>query len=319
MPFFAPWTAAPDFLGASEAGAGLNLTRQQMLERAQEHQEQLAASAALEHDRLSQQNAGLIAGQQQDNAANALKAAALKQQGILGTQKLQNESGSTNARDALEKAKTDAITKQQGITSNLKTIAIQAAAQLKAQNPAISNAEIISRFPMLENKDIPESPRAAPRSLKEALEFTPTMQNLIFKGALGSGGTNYDNAVDTLNRYRGQFQPQSDSAPTPDNSTPPTAADALTPPSPQPSQTLLPPLPESGRSNFSGGQMLGSSQPTPLPAGALMRFGSNETIGQPAAPSPAPDAAAPPITATNPKTGEKMILQNGKWQPIPQQ
>ena len=239
-----------------------------MLEQAQEHAESLAAESSLERDRLNAQQQNIARQQNNVSAANALREAALKQQGLLGTQRIQNESDSISARSALDQAKTDALNKKNNTDSNLKTMSIQAAAQMKSQNPSISDAELISRFPMLSPKDIPPSPRVATGGVgKVSPLFPPGVQDQLFKQLLvnSQGGTNTDEAVSGLKRY--MTPPPTGTATAPDSNVT-SAADALT-------------------------------QPTAQSVDQL----------------PNPDEA--PITATNPKTGEKLIFQQGQWQPIP--
>lgn len=60
-----------------------------------------------------------------------------------------------------------------------------------------------------------------------------------------------------------------------------------------------------------------TKNPEPHPTDFLTPAASTLTTGAETAAPETP--AAPSATATNPKTGEKLIFQNGQWQPMPQQ
>lgn len=262
MVFIPSWENPPDFLGASEAGARLNLSRQQILEQANEHAESLAAESALAHDRLSQQAAQRTQQVNQENAANALRTAALKQQGLLGFQRLQNESNSTSARDSLEKAKTDALTNK----------------------PVFANTGngLFTIDPVTKQwTKVPGTSRPAPTKYENQPTYIPPVAAKDADITPASGGS------------WNPFNWDAGATPAVTNSPAISAA---------PGHWYNKRVPIAEPSDD-------DSAPQPA-ANALI---------PPAAPSPAPDTTAPPITATNPKTGEKMILQNGKWQPIPQQ
>lgn len=109
MPFVAPWLVPPNYLEASESGGRLGLSRDQMLSDASLRAAEIAARSA---------EAGAALGQRdKENAANlALEYARLKQAGLLGTQKLNNQENALNqressltAREELDKAKADAL------------------------------------------------------------------------------------------------------------------------------------------------------------------------------------------------------------------
>jgi len=105
MPTIVPWLQPPDFIGAARAGAELGLSEAQMHQQAAEH----AADLALKRDELSasmsQAASAQRSHQEQQQAALALREEALKQQGLLGQGRLQQESDEASARNELEKAK----------------------------------------------------------------------------------------------------------------------------------------------------------------------------------------------------------------------
>lgn len=125
MATFAPWLTPPNFQEALESGARLGLSRQQMLQEAAEH----AAQLNLEASRLSQEggeeNANRAERQTNEQAANALRTAALQQSGLLGEQKnantaaaLEQRGGALDAREALDQARAEALERQKPIFSN---------------------------------------------------------------------------------------------------------------------------------------------------------------------------------------------------------
>ena len=230
--FVPSWLNPPDFLGASESGARLGLTRAQMLEQAQEHADSLSASAALERDRLASENARASAAQaenqKQFTAAQALKEAQLKQGGLLGSQRIQNQADAISAAAGLDAARIDALNRQ-GVQktkdAHFQDISRQAAAQYKTDNPNVSNAELMSRFPMAfkSNSEIPTVPKAPvikPQTLPLGI------QGQMFKQLLenSSGGTNVDEAISGLKKY---INPPATETETPDTEAP--AADSLQP------------------------------------------------------------------------------------------
>ena len=178
-----------------------------MLEQAQEHAESLAAESSLERDRLNAQQQNIARQQNNVSAANALREAALKQQGLLGTQRIQNESDSISARSALDQAKTDALNKKNNTDSNLKDdVHSGGGSNEVSKNPSIfQTRNWISRFPMLSPKrhsavakgfnwrrwkSFAAIPAGSSRPIIQATSW------LILKA-----GTNTDEAVSGLKRY----------------------------------------------------------------------------------------------------------------------
>lgn len=125
MSVIAPWLSPQDFIGASSAGSRAGLSMLQMIQDAKDK----AAALALQRDELAsrgdQQNADRAQRGSEEAAANALRYAQLKQEGVLGTQKLQNQAtaldqreGNLTAREALDNAKAEALQRQKPIFSN---------------------------------------------------------------------------------------------------------------------------------------------------------------------------------------------------------
>jgi hypothetical protein len=201
-----------------------------MLEQAKEHADSLASAAALERDRLASENARASAAQaenqKQFTAAQALKEAQLKQAGLLGSQRIQNQADAISAAAGLDKARIDSLNRagvQKTKDAHFQDISRQAAAQYKTDNPNVSNAELMSRFPMAfkSNSEIPTVPKAP---VIKPQTLSPGIQGQMFKQLLqnSSGGTNVDEAISALNKFRNP--PAADVAPQ-DTSAP--AADAL--------------------------------------------------------------------------------------------
>jgi len=231
MAYSAPWLTPPDFLGASESGTRLGLQQQEMLRQSQEHAEQLAATAALEHDRLAASANENAQQQRQFNAAQALKEAQMKQAGLLGGERIQNQADAISAASGLDKARVDALNRQgvqKSQDSHFQDISRQAAAEYKTAHPETSNADLMSRFPMAfkSNGQIPTVPK--PPVVKPPAPFlSPGIKDLMFKQLLAnsSGGTNIDEAISGLNKYANP--PAAEAAP---EAAPASAADALQPP-----------------------------------------------------------------------------------------
>jgi hypothetical protein len=226
--FVAPWLQPPDFLGASEAGTRLGLQQQEMLRQSQEHADQLSATAALERDRLAASANENAQQQRQFAAAQALKEAQMKQAGLLGSERVQNQADSVSAAAELDKSREGALDRagvQKGKDAHFQDISRQAAAEYKTAHPETSNAELMSRFPMAfkSNSEIPTVPKA-PIVKPPAPMLTPGIKDMLFKQLLtnSSGGTNVDEAISGLNKYASP--PAAEAAP---EAAPASAADAL--------------------------------------------------------------------------------------------
>jgi hypothetical protein len=244
MATIAPWLTPPDFLGASEAGARLGLSRQQMLEQADEH----AADLALRADELRSNNSQVQAAQQQKqnqfNAGLQLRQAALKQQGLLDGERLQDEEGRTSAISALDAARTDALNRKKTLDSSnsrIRDLSLQNLPDLMASHPDMTKAEILHRFPLLKSSDVPA---VRPVKIPPAQSLPPGVQDQLFRQLLANsaGRTNVDDAISGLKRYT---TPASDESPAPSE---PSAAESLTAPTPAQSslhdfRTPAPPSP----------------------------------------------------------------------------
>jgi hypothetical protein len=231
MPYAAPWLTPPDFLGASEAGTRLGLQQQEMLRQSQEHADQLSATAALERDRLAASANENAQQQRQFAAAQALKEAQIKQAGLLGSERVQNQADAISAASGLDKARIDSLNRQgvqKSQDSHFQDISRQAAAEYKAAHPETSNADLMSRFPMAfkSNAEIPTVPKS-PVVKPPAPVLTPGIKDMLFKQLLtnSSGGTNVDEAISGLKKYT--TDPAAEAAP---EAAPASAADALQPP-----------------------------------------------------------------------------------------
>ena len=229
--FVAPWLQPPDFLGASEAGTRLGLQQQEMLRQSQEHADQLAATAALERDRLAASANENAQQQRQFAAAQALKEAQMKQAGLLGSERVQNQADSVSAAAELDKSREGALDRagvQKGKDAHFQDISRQAAAEYKTAHPETSNADLMSRFPMAfkSNASIPTVPKALVVK-PPAPMLTPGIKDMLFKQLLtnSSGGTNVDEAISGLKKYT--TDPAAEATP---EAAPAPAADALQPP-----------------------------------------------------------------------------------------
>lgn len=204
MPYEASWLRAPDYLGASEAGARLGLSRQQMLEQADQH----AAELALRADELRAENSRASSQRMQEqnnfNAGLDLRRAALKQQGLLGGERLQDEESRTSAISGLDQARTDALNRKglsDSVNSRVRQTSLQNLPELMAAHPEMTKAEIFASFPMLKPGDIPNPVKPAVKPVKPL--FPQGVQDQLFKQLLANsrGGTNVDDAVSGLKRY----------------------------------------------------------------------------------------------------------------------
>lgn len=125
MAQIASWLLPTDVLGAIQGGARIGLSREQMIQDAKDK----AAALALQRSELAargdQENADRAQRGSEEAAANALRYAQLKQEGVLGGQRLQNQAtaldqreGNLTAREALDNAKAEALQRQKPIFSN---------------------------------------------------------------------------------------------------------------------------------------------------------------------------------------------------------
>jgi hypothetical protein len=115
----------PDFIGAASAGSRAGLSMLQMIQDAKDKAAALALQRSEIASRAESEGANRAQRGSEDAAANALNYAQLKQQGILGTQKLQNQAtaldqreGNLTAREALDNAKAESLQRQKPIFSN---------------------------------------------------------------------------------------------------------------------------------------------------------------------------------------------------------
>jgi hypothetical protein len=105
MAVVVPWLQPPDFIGAARSGAQIGLSEADMHQQAAEH----AAELALKRDQLSAEMSHLAsenqARREQQNAALELRREVLKQQGLLGSERNQNQADALTARTELEKTR----------------------------------------------------------------------------------------------------------------------------------------------------------------------------------------------------------------------
>lgn len=120
MAVIAPWLKGPDVIEAASSGARAGLSGGQMIQDALLH----AAQLKLQRDEMNQraaeaasalgQSGGLRTRElniqeNQDAAANALRSAALKQQGLYQNERTKNYANAVDARTALDQARENAL------------------------------------------------------------------------------------------------------------------------------------------------------------------------------------------------------------------
>lgn len=112
-------------MDAIEQGTRLGLSRKQMLQEAAQKAAELNLQASRLQQEGGEENANRAERQSNESAANALRTAALKQAGVLGTQKLDNQAlalgqrgDALDAREALDQAKAEALQRHKPIFSN---------------------------------------------------------------------------------------------------------------------------------------------------------------------------------------------------------
>jgi len=191
MPFVPDWIKAPDVLGAAEAGTRLGLTRAQMLEQADEH----AAQIAVERDRIAAESAarGQALHQERENqsAALALRQQALKQAGLFGQGRLDNQT------DAMqEKAHHDAAN---------ELFQADRGKQIFQDRQNAQHNKDMAWFNQIDKEEKARKAQAS-KSAADALKsnaLTPGIRDQIFKQLLSNstGGTNVDEAISGLNKY----------------------------------------------------------------------------------------------------------------------
>lgn len=249
MPAIAPWLQPTDFIGAMKSGADIGLSEAQMQQQAEQH----AAELALRRDelsaRMSEEQAQRQQTQGQENAASALRAAALKQAGILGTGRLANEVDRTqglldtaDTRNNLMQSKMDAQQQQFGETLKQK----QAAIDKKNMDDFLNRENAFYN----RNKATPSKPDALRQRLAVDFLLKKAGQNPpenTLEDELSQYDKNFPSSpAETLRPYEPAFDsplpPPSDGTPdfkpvaspmgTSGNA--PAAADSLTPPASDP-------------------------------------------------------------------------------------
>ena len=328
-PFVAPWIIPVDALAAARAGsaagdaqAQLGLSREQLAQSAEQH----AAELALQRDdmmaRTQEQGRALQVQQQQQSAADALRQQSINQQGVLGQGRIGVE--------------------EQGVDQRAN--AASAADQLRQQ-------QIENQAKGLQDKIDSSKTRQDDFSLQKYKglqdQYQKTQQ--AYNTELTSADSSPDQ-IKALGSQLGSLKSQMtaiESSFAPPQAAPPSAASALTdqnapaPPvqpvqgsvaSPEGMANPNATAPPTGFIGTPGGnnsfvQMPPGAQnggPNALPSAAASlqqppvsgQAGLPDFTGQPVG---AGQPAAPQVTATNPKTGQKMALINGQWQPLTQQ
>ena len=218
--FVPPWIIPVDALAAARAGsaagdaqAQLGLSREQLAQSAEQH----AAELALQRDdmmaRAQAQGQAMQARQQQQSAADALRQQAINQQGVLGQGRIgveqQGVDERSNAASAADQLRQQQIKQAQQAAQQKDKVAqdtsaaaalITAAPDKNGWTPKISDAIQLypNANPEVLNKLVTKPTESAGESL------SPGVQDQIFKQELANsqGGTNVDQAITALNKYK---------------------------------------------------------------------------------------------------------------------
>ncbi len=204
MAVIAPWLQPPDFVGAASSGYRLGLSRQEMLERADEHAAEIALQAEALRQKNSEQAANRAQDQSQFSAGQSLRQEALRQQGLLGSERIGNEQAKISSADELNQARISALQRKpvvDAINQNVRTTSLNNLTDLMAAHPEMTKPEILARFPALKGADFTIAPKAKPIAVKPL--YPPGIQDQLFKQLLlnSRGGTNVDEAISGLQRY----------------------------------------------------------------------------------------------------------------------
>lgn len=340
-PFVAPWIVPVDALAAARAGsaagdaqAQLGLSREQLAQSAEQH----AAELALQRDdmmaRAQEQGRVLQAGQQQQSAADALRQQAINQQGVLGQGRIGVEEQGVDQRANAASA-ADQL-RQQQIDNQMKDF--QARLDASENKPNASDLVDVKREDGTTLKVPVQAYQAYTKAHDDWTKGKPTQH---WYGTTSDQTGTEPSILDFVGNGKYATKPTTSSI------APPSAASALTgqnapAPSAQPVQgsvvspegtanpnATAPPTgfigTPGGNNSFAqmppGAQNGGPNAPPPA-ASALQPSPVNGQAGLPdftGQPVGAGKPAAPQVTATNPKTGQKMALINGQWQPLTQQ
>ena len=302
--FFAPWTQAPDYLGASESGARLGLSQQEMQRQSDQHAAELALRADELSARMGQAAAERDQQQKQFDAGNALRTAALQQQGMLGTQRNQNIADRITAAQALQKSRQDFLERNSNLNRNFET--------QKLTDAEAKEKDEQGRFDTANSE---KQKTASDTAGAAALLSSWTPQSNVPPPTVQDALQRFQNAsASVLERFKA---PAGGSASPMDASRRRLAADYILKQNEgTPTNSV-----DNVVSQYDKLFPTGAAAPQAAPAAPGAPAGDALTPPAPTAASVdgLPDPAAAPVTATNPKTGEKMALINGQWQSIPPQ
>ncbi len=129
---------------------------------------------------------------------------ALRQQGLLGSERIGNEQDKISSADALNQAKIAALQQKpviDSINQNVRTTSLGNLPELMAAHPEMTKPEILARFPTLRGQDFSIAPKPKPVVAKPL--YPPGIQDQLFKQLLANstGKTNVDEAIAGLQKY----------------------------------------------------------------------------------------------------------------------